>query len=105
MYPNLELFHGRTWGSWTLNARHLRLDHEFYEVDLEKIGSSASMLDGIYQIKRKTWADQTVMYDLLSALHDIFDPQATMCSFCDGESLGKTIKPAEFLKKRIKKIA
>jgi hypothetical protein len=32
------------------------------------------MLDWIYRVKRKAWADAAVMNDLLTALHDIFDP-------------------------------
>jgi hypothetical protein len=105
LYPELPLFHGRRWGSWKLSTKSLALKHEFYEIDLETIGSSGSMLDWIFQVQQKTWADASVMNDLLAALHDIFDPQANLCSFCEGESTGKTFNPTQFLRKRVKRPA
>src|SRR5437763_13666286 len=74
----VRLVHGRTWGVWRLDAKRLALVHKLYEVDLEDITSSAAMLDWIFQIRR--WATPQDIADLLAALHDIFHPQANLCS-------------------------
>jgi hypothetical protein len=115
-----KLFHGRHWGSWTLDAerfclvfdarpmwrgrgrdRYLRyLGH--YEIDLELIWNSAALLDWIFQIRGKGWATSSVQRDLLNAFHDVLDPQASLCSGAIGGAGGKTIaKPGEFIRRRI----
>jgi hypothetical protein len=70
------------WGSWEFNPKNLTLTHstERYEIDLEDIHSSAAILDWIFQIKHKGWADSTTMYDLVRAFDDILGPQANYCS-------------------------
>jgi len=70
------------WGKWVFDAKHLTLKHstEEYEIDLENIHSSAAILDWIFQIQGKAWADATTMYDLLRAFDDILAPQANYCS-------------------------
>ena len=74
------------------------MEHKHYEIDLETIRDSAEMLDWIFQLEHKTWATERDLADLLSALDDIFNPQANLCSV--GKS--KTIEPMKFLRKRIK---
>ena len=71
------------WGNWVFNPKHLTLTHspEDYEIDLERIHSSAAILDWIFQIQGKDWADEQTLYDLLRAFRDILDPQANYCSF------------------------
>ncbi len=54
---------------------------ENYEIDLEDCGSSAQMLDWIFQICSKAWATPQDLGDLVQALNDLLRPQATICSF------------------------
>ena len=71
------------WGQWTFCRKTLSLVHKKhgYEIDLEDIKSSAKMLDVIFQIRQKDWADDKAMCDLLRAFDNILDPQANFCSF------------------------
>ena len=70
------------WGSWSFNPKTLTLDHEIgYEIDLEEIDSSASILDWIFQVRGKNWADAQTVYDLLNAFREILHPQANYCSY------------------------
>ena len=84
------------WGEWVFKPENLTLLHapEEYEIDLEEVHSSATILDWIFQIQNKTWATAATMHDLLRALDDILDPQANYCSFeqdkqADGGSLAR----------------
>lgn len=88
--------HFMQWGTWNLDARQLTLTHatEGYEIDLEEIHSSADILDWIFQVLSKEWGDATTVYDLLSALEAILNPQSNYCSFgqdksADGGALAK----------------
>jgi hypothetical protein len=125
-YAEPELFHGRRWGSWTLDIERLCLVFEGQpvergngsgvttgvpgyvafiggdEVDLERIRDSASALDWIFQLGGKVWATARVTRDLLNALDDVIHPQANLCSGAIGGCAGKTIaKPRKFLRQRI----
>jgi hypothetical protein len=72
-----------------------------YEIDIERVHSSAAMLDWIYQINKKAWATTKVMKDLLAAFDDVFDAQANLCSCSLGGGTGKVIKdPGAFLQNR-----
>lgn len=80
-----KLRHGQRWGEWQLDAYRLTLDFApgdvwRYELDLEANHDSASLLDFVFQFHGKIWATPQVMADLLDAIHDIFDPQANLCS-------------------------
>lgn len=80
-----QLHHGQRWGDWQLDAHRLTLDFApedvwRYELDLEPRHDAASILDFIYQFRGKVWATRQVMHDLLDAVHDIFEPQANLCS-------------------------
>jgi hypothetical protein len=72
------------WGDWLLNPGKLTLTHEGvsggYEIDLERINSAAQILDWIFQVQGKSWADATAVHDLLRAFEDVLDPQANYCS-------------------------
>jgi hypothetical protein len=77
---------GQRWGNWKLHADNLTLvlnhgEEKPYDVELEMIRDSASMLDWIFQVQSKAWATNKITGDLLAAFHDIFDPQANLCSF------------------------
>jgi hypothetical protein len=85
------------WGKWILKPSTLVLAHDepYYEIDLEEIHSSAAILDWIFQIRGKAWADANTMYDLLCAVDDILHPQANYCPWeegriADGAKLAKT---------------
>ncbi len=69
------------WGPWQLNTQHLSLVHENgYEVSLQSCTSSAEILDWIFQIHAKSWADVPTVRGLLAAFSDILEPQANFCS-------------------------
>lgn len=70
------------WGNWVFDPKLLTLSHaiEGYEIDLERIHSSAAILDWIFQIVKKGWADARTIHDLLHAMDDILNPQANYCS-------------------------
>jgi hypothetical protein len=52
-----------------------------YAVDLERCATSAQLADWIFQVASKTWATDAVIGELVRALNDVLDPQATLCSF------------------------
>lgn len=78
------------WGMWKLVARDYELVAidkdlgQIYAVDLEDFTDSAMVLNIIFQVRAKTWANEQVVFDLLHAIQDIFDPQSSLCGF--GES-------------------
>ncbi len=85
LYPTVPLTHGRRWGVWHLDTERLTLDYRpdgiwRYEIDLERVWDSASLLDWLFQIRGKRWATPTVLADLLNAIQDIFHPQHNLCS-------------------------
>jgi hypothetical protein len=73
------------WGVWYLNIEQLTLQHirGLYEIDLEGIDSTATMLDWIFQLSHKSARlyGKTVVKDLIDAFDDIFRPQKNCCSF------------------------
>jgi hypothetical protein len=69
------------WGDWSFDTKTLCLIHsDSYYIDLTQIISSAAMLDWIFQIQAKPWADAKTLHDLLNALDDILCPQENYCS-------------------------
>jgi len=92
------------WGNWTFNPKNLTLTHaaEGYEIDFERIHSSAAILDWIFQVLNKPWADARTVHDLLRAFDDVLSPQSNYCPFeadkrADGGKLAKEY--AEHLQK------
>jgi hypothetical protein len=93
--------HRTEWGHWKFHSSNLTLECSdergyIYEIDLERCGTPAEMLDGIFQVQGKTWATADIVKDLLAALDDLLSPQAGLCSF--GRS-GR-IDPRETLRSR-----
>jgi hypothetical protein len=70
------------WGDWTLSKDTHVLENKAngYGIPLDEIGSSAAMLDWIFQIQAKAWGDQKTMFELLRAFDDVLNPQACYCS-------------------------
>lgn len=71
-------------GVWRFCPKKLTLTNTrcFYEIDLERINSTASMLDWIIQISCKgDCYGQNALKDLVAAFKTIFHPQANCCSF------------------------
>ena len=60
-----------------------------YEIDLEKIHNSATMLDWIFQIHNKEWEVPAVVPDLVRAFQELINPQARLCSFGKDTELPK----------------
>jgi hypothetical protein len=82
------------WGGWKLDPKLLTLTFDGYEVDLEELTDSAQILDGIFQVRGKTWVTPEVMADFLEAVNDLLHPQANYCSM----GVGKTCDPAGAVK-------
>jgi len=92
--------HGDRWGKWEFDAKRLCLvfDDGRYEIDLEKITSSAPMLDWIFQVNMKAWASRKDVGDLIEAFDDLLRPQANLCSMGTDRQLDAT----KFLKEHIR---
>lgn len=68
------------WGPWTISEKHLTLEHATgYEVSLRDCTDSAAILDWIFQVRQKTWADESTLVGLLSAFEDVLHPQENYC--------------------------
>jgi hypothetical protein len=78
--PIPSLAHGQLWGVWQFDSERLALVHTLngYEIDLEDIGSSAAMLDWVYQVQG--WATSQEMADLLQALRRTFSSPKRICA-------------------------
>ena len=74
--------HGDTWGNWRYDAKRLVLTHvpHNYEIDLQDCSTSSKTLDWIFQMESKMWMTHEDKGNLLDALDDLIDPQATLCS-------------------------
>lgn len=64
-----------SWGHWKFQDNLTLLFESYYEIDLEKINSSAQILDWLYQCIGK---DPLGLY---LAFGEIFDPQKNACSW------------------------
>jgi hypothetical protein len=97
--------HGDRWGKWEFDAKRLCLVFDGaggYEVDLEEMTTSAQMLDWIFQVSNKAWAERKDVGDLIQALEDLLHPQGTLCSGGIGGQSGKEFNPTDYLKKHLK---
>jgi len=61
----------------------------YYEIDLEKINSTAAIADTIFQINGKGWG-MNELPDLINAFHDIFQPQSNCCGFGEEKKFSGT---------------
>ena len=72
-------------GRWIFDAQHLVLDFVdangrwIYDVDLERCRTSAEVLDWIIQVRKKQWACDAVLADLIRQLDDVLDLQSSTC--------------------------
>ena len=83
----------KQWGNWVFRSSNLVLQllakhgNCVYEIDLEKINSTAEMLDIIFQLNHKQrnpngiYGSQSLIEDLVQAFDDIFKPQSNCCSW------------------------
>lgn len=74
--------HGDTWGNWRYDAKRMVLRHvpHNYQIDLLDCSTSSKTLDWIFQMESKMWMTHKDKGNLLDALDDLIDPQATLCS-------------------------
>lgn len=82
--PESHLARSGNWGQWSFNPAALTLDLvrdglPAHSIQLRKITSSACMLDAIFDLKNRSWADNEVVGDLITALQDLFDPRVNLC--------------------------
>jgi hypothetical protein len=84
--------HGDRWGDWVFDAKRLTLTYKpfSYEIDLERLTTSARALDVIFQLSGKTWIKRKDIGDLVKALDDLLHPQATLCSWGQAKTLDAT---------------
>lgn len=71
------------YGSWLYDrtAKMLRHEQTGYEVDLERMGNSAAILDWICQVGHKRWVNKEDIGWLVVAINDIVHPQYWACSW------------------------
>lgn len=67
-----------TWGDWQFNTSNACLEYTdphtrqmIYQVPVDEMDTSARILDWIFQIEEKTWADRTVVGDFVTATRSI----------------------------------
>jgi hypothetical protein len=77
--------YGDTWGIWEYKQNGT-LTCDIYEVDLDRMESSAAVLDWIIQVSHKSWVTEDDLADLIYAIDDILGLQQNYCGF------GKEIK-------------
>lgn len=51
-----------------------------YDISLDRMDTSARVLDAILQVSQKTWATDKVVSDMVRMLDRIFRPQSFLCS-------------------------
>jgi hypothetical protein len=51
-----------------------------YRVDFESMNAAASMLDLVFQVERKGFISSEAVGHFITAIADIFDPQAHLCT-------------------------
>lgn len=95
----------RQWGRWRLDTRTLELviwdgPRAIYFIDLERIGTSAAMLDWVFQVAKKIWCTSEDTGHLIEALKDIFDPQATLCGHGIFGAPSEQIDATAYLRRR-----
>lgn len=82
--PDSDLAAPAGWGAWTFNPGALTLDLlrnglPAHSIQLRAITSSACMLEAIFELKSRPWADNGVLGDLITAFQDLFDPRVNLC--------------------------
>ena len=94
---HVALYHGCRWGRWTYDAERFCLVCDAnpavrgsgseryvafvgYEADLERLRTSAAVLDFIHQIHGSIRGMDNGIRDFVNAIDDLLDPQASLCS-------------------------
>ena len=95
------------WGNWFLDSDSMTLDYHFpdvdgaiYDVNIGECDDSAKLLDWIFQVIGKSWANEKVIYDLLSAIDEILMPQAHLCSCGENKTCNAKKIVANFINKK-----
>lgn len=91
--------HREQWGAWKLIRSNFTLVHAsppFYEIDLDQMSTCGRMLDVIFQVTGKILMTDEDRSGLLEALRDVFNPQATLCTW--GNT--KELDAAQFLRSK-----
>ena len=88
------IFDGQAWGPWTFNAKNLTLHRHGCEIDLERMTSSAEILNCIFQFTKKGWCTREDAGHLLDALNDLLKPQRNVC----GMGRDRPFNPTLYLK-------
>lgn len=65
---------------WTLDPERYVLEFDGYEVDLERMRTSAEALDWIFQVAGKAWASDKAIAGLIFAIEGLLHPQESLCS-------------------------
>lgn len=71
-------------GNWRYDESLKVLTHRNfpgYEIDVERMTTSAETLDLIFQSTAKNWVSRQDAGDLLEAIRTIVNPQANLCSW------------------------
>lgn len=66
---------------WMFDPETLVLRYNGYEVDLERMQTSAQVLDWVMQVANKTWCSPECISKLLYLLRYFIDPQEVLCSW------------------------
>lgn len=84
------------WGKWCYDPELMVLTHEdTYEVDLERMDDSASVLDWIAQVACKECYTEEDVGHLVRAINELMHLQATCCSM----GRDKSFDPREVLRR------
>jgi hypothetical protein len=112
---HVALYHGCRWGRWTFDAERFCLVCDAnpsvrgsgseryvaflgYEADLERLRTSAAVLDFIFQIHGSIRGMNNGIRDFVNAIDDLLHPQSALCS----HGASKVIEnPKQFLLNRI----
>jgi hypothetical protein len=87
------------WGHWHYNREINTLDYidddgvHCYEIDLDRMATSAQCLDWIFQVAFKVWMNDQDRTALLAAIRKKVHPQRTLCAW------GKEVLVAKKAKK------
>ena len=76
-----------------MDAENQSLVHEegMYEISFSECRNSATVLDWIFQIHGKSWADEATLVGLLNAFDEVLHPQETIC----GQGVDKQVDGRE----------
>jgi len=90
---------------FTIESRYPKGSGVPYYLDLDRAGSSAAILDWIFQIRTLWFShdDPEVVSTLLEAIDIVLKPQANFCSWGASGHLGKTVRNRSELRALIEK--